>query len=269
MESEISTNPTGGNHMKKLMLGITVTAVIGLSGCNTSGNYFGDQNNVNGTKSKIETSNSLSQGEAHSQDSLDIVPTEMFKNIEELAKHSPIVVVGQIKSDSKSFEYSSATFFESQIQVKNIYRDTKANLSKNQTITLLQNDINEVDPIVKKGEKVLLFLKKYDGPVIKNAYRIVGLYQGHFKVDNSGKLITVGNTNDHKLETTTVPNLNSLDEALDINPYVPEENVQMSDEEIKELNENEQQLLEELPEEVVPEEIVPEEVTPDNGESTN
>lgn len=242
--------------MKKLMIGITVTAVIGLAGCNTPGNYFGEQKNVSGTKSNVETSNSLSQGEAHSHDSLDIVPTEMFKNIEELAKHSPIVIVGQIKSDSKSFEYSSATFFESQIQVKNIYRDTKANLTKNQNITLLQNDINEVDPIVKKGEKVLLFLKKYDGPVIKNAYRIVGLYQGHFKVDNSGKLVTVGNSNEHKLDTKTVPNLNSLDEALDINPYIPEENVQMSDEEIQKLNENEQQLLEELPEEVVPEEEV-------------
>lgn len=256
MESEISTNPIGGSHMKKLMIGITVTAVIGLAGCNTPGNYFGEQKNVSGTKSNVETSNSLSQGEAHSHDSLDIVPTEMFKNIEELAKHSPIVIVGQIKSDSKSFEYSSATFFESQIQVKNIYRDTKANLTKNQNITLLQNDINEVDPIVKKGEKVLLFLKKYDGPVIKNAYRIVGLYQGHFKVDNSGKLVTVGNSNEHKLDTKTVPNLNSLDEALDINPYIPEENVQMSDEEIQKLNENEQQLLEELPEEVVPEEEV-------------
>jgi len=242
--------------MKKLMIGITVTAVMGLAGCNTPGNYFGEQKNVSGTKSNVETSNSLSQGEARSHDSLDIVPTEMFKNIEELAKHSPIVIVGQIKSDSKSFEYSSATFFESQIQVKNIYRDTKANLTKNQNITLLQNDINEVDPIVKKGEKVLLFLKKYDGPVIKNAYRIVGLYQGHFKVDNSGKLVTVGNSNEHKLDTKTVPNLNSLDEALDINPYIPEENVQMSDEEIQKLNENEQQLLEELPEEVVPEEEV-------------
>lgn len=256
MESEISTNPIGGSHMKKLMIGITVTAVMGLAGCNTPGNYFGEQKNVSGTKSNVETSNSLSQGEAQSHDSLDIVPTEMFKNIEELAKHSPIVIVGQIKSDSKSFEYSSATFFESQIQVKNIYRDTKANLTKNQNITLLQNDINEVDPIVKKGEKVLLFLKKYDGPVIKNAYRIVGLYQGHFKVDNSGKLVTVGNSNEHKLDTKTVPNLNSLDEALDINPYIPEENVQMSDEEIQKLNENEQQLLEELPEEVVPEEEV-------------
>lgn len=256
MESEISTNPIGGSHMKKLMIGITVTAVMGLAGCNTPGNYFGEQKNVSGSKSNVETSNSLSQGEAHSHDSLDIVPTEMFKNIEELAKHSPIVIVGQIKSDSKSFEYSSATFFESQIQVKNIYRDTKANLTKNQNITLLQNDINEVDPIVKKGEKVLLFLKKYDGPVIKNAYRIVGLYQGHFKVDNSGKLVTVGNSNEHKLDTKTVPNLNSLDEALDINPYIPEENVQMSDEEIQKLNENEQQLLEELPEEVVPEEEV-------------
>lgn len=256
MESEISTNPIGGSHMKKLMIGITVTAVMGLAGCNTPSNYFGEQKNVSGTKSNVETSNSLSQGEAHSHDSLDIVPTEMFKNIEELAKHSPIVIVGQIKSDSKSFEYSSATFFESQIQVKNIYRDTKANLTKNQNITLLQNDINEVDPIVKKGEKVLLFLKKYDGPVIKNAYRIVGLYQGHFKVDNSGKLVTVGNSNEHKLDTKTVPNLNSLDEALDINPYIPEENVQMSDEEIQKLNENEQQLLEELPEEVVPEEEV-------------
>lgn len=230
--------------MKKLIIGIV--AVLGLTGCNNAGEYLDKQNNVDVPKSEIEKNSSVSQGEENTQGSLDIIPTDVFNTINELAESSPVVVVGQIKNNGKPFEYSSATFFEFQVQVKSIYRDTEGVLTKNGTITLLQNDIDEVDPLVKKGEKVLLFLTKYEGPVIENAYRIVGLYQGHFKIDNSGNLITVGNKNPHKIEKTTIPKLSSLDKVLENNPYVPEELTPMTDEEIEAGNENEKRLLEEL-----------------------
>ena len=61
-------------------------------------------------------------------------------------------------------------------------------LEKGDTITLLQTYVEE-DPIVEKNDEVLLYLKKYDGPVIKDAYRIVGLMQGHFKLDKDGKYL--------------------------------------------------------------------------------
>lgn len=126
----------------------------------------------------------------------------------------------------------------------NLYNE--GTLTKNGTITLLQNDIYEVDPTVKKGEKVLLFLKKYEGPVIENAYRIVGLYQGHFKVNNEGNLVTVGNKNPHQINNINQFELNSLDKIVENNPYVPEESVRKTDEEIEAENEKERQLQEEF-----------------------
>lgn len=229
--------------MKKLIIG--VVAAIGLAGCNTTEESFVGQNSKDDVESMVNVSYVQSQDE-HAVGSLDIVPSEIFNNVNELAESSPIVIVGQVKSDRKSFEYSSVTFFESRIQVKDIYRDTEGKLNKNGTITLLQNDIYEVDPVVKKGEKVLLFLKKYEGPVIADAYRIIGLYQGHYKVSNEGKLVAVGNQKEHKLKDIDTFELSTLEKVLENSPYVQVNiGVPRTEEEIEAANEKEKQLQEE------------------------
>lgn len=232
--------------MKKLIIGIV--AILGLAGCNNGEEYSAKQNNVDIAKVESKNNGAQSHDEhSHGENangSMDIVPTEVFNDINDLAEGAPVVIVGQIKTDSKSFEYSSAIFFESQVQVKDIYRDSQGELKKNGTITLLQNDIDEVDPIVKKGEKVLLFLTKYEGPVIEDAYRVVGLYQGHFKVNKDGKLVTVGNQNPHQVKGVNQFELSSLDSILENNPYVPEEFDPMTDKEIEEENAKERELEE-------------------------
>lgn len=229
--------------MKKLIIGFV--AILGLAGYTTFGEYLNEQSTVDLVKEEVDIEENISQENSRPPGSLDIIPSEIFSDMSELATRSSLVVVGQVKTSSEPFEYGSVTFFESQIQIKDLYRDANNGLTKNDTITLLQNDIEEIDPLVKKGEKVLLFLKKYEGPVIDDAYRIVGLYQGHFKVDSTGNLITVGNKNSHKIKTDSKSNnLSSLDEVLENSPYVEEESTVMTDEEIDAFNEEQKRLLE-------------------------
>lgn len=173
----------------------------------------------------------------------DLAVTESFRHIDDLATRSPIVLVGKVSSHPKSFEYHSVTFFESDIHVQRVYRDVSQKLKQTDTITLLQNDMEE-DPLVKVGENVLLYLQKYEGPVIENAYRIVGLQQGHFKVDRTGTLTSVGESNLYQ-ESGRSADLSKLEALLKDNPYMAEQNDVMTDEDIEAFNETQERLLEE------------------------
>lgn len=173
----------------------------------------------------------------------DLAVTESFRHIDDLATSSPIVIVGKVRSAPKPFTHQSVTFFESHIQVQRVYRDVNGQLKSADTITLLQNDMEE-DPLVKRGENVLLYLQKYEGSVMEDAYRIVGLQQGHFKVNRTGTLTSVGKPNLYQ-ESGLSADLSKLETLLKDNPYVEERNEVMTDEEIEAFNENEVRLFEE------------------------
>lgn len=173
----------------------------------------------------------------------DLAVTESFRHIDDLATSSPIVIVGKVRSAPKPFTHQSVTFFESHIQVQRVYRDVNGQLKSADTITLLQNDMEE-DPLVKRDETVLLYLQRYEGPVMENAYRIVGLQLGHFKVNRTGTLTSIGKPNLYQ-ESGLSADLSKLETSLKDNPYVEERNEVMTDEEIEAFNENEERLLEE------------------------
>ena len=173
----------------------------------------------------------------------DLAVTESFRHIDDLATSSPIVIVGKVSSAPEPFTHQSVTFFESHIQVQRVYRDVNGQLKSADTITLLQNDMEE-DPLVKRDETVLLYLQRYEGPVMENAYRIVGLQLGHFKVNRTGTLTSVGKPNLYQ-ESGLSADLSKLETLLKDHPYVAEKNDVMTDEEIEAFNENEVRLLEE------------------------
>ncbi|WP_214694846.1 hypothetical protein [Exiguobacterium sp. s160] len=173
----------------------------------------------------------------------DLAVTESFRHIDDLATRSPVVIVGKVSSHPRSFEYHSVTFFESDIHVQRVYRDVSHELKQTDTITLLQNDMEE-DRLVRQGENVLLYLQKYEGPVIESAYRIVGLQQGHFKVNRAGTLTSVGESNLYQ-ESRRSADLSKLETLLKDNPYMAEQNDVMTDEDIEAFNETQERLLEE------------------------
>jgi hypothetical protein len=51
-------------------------------------------------------------------------------------------------------------------------------------------------PVMKTGEKYLLFLMPYTGPVASNAYIAVGEFQGKFKISPKGTIEFSGNKHD-------------------------------------------------------------------------
>ncbi|HBV98444.1 MAG: hypothetical protein JL50_20420 [Peptococcaceae bacterium BICA1-7] len=101
-----------------------------------------------------------------------------YSSIEELAKDTPLVITGKVAGNSEKFDYKHVTFIKTKISIENIYRSGYG-LKEGDNITLLQTEMEE-DPVVDKSDKLLLFLRKYEGPVIDDAYMIIGLEKGHF-----------------------------------------------------------------------------------------
>lgn len=175
-------------------------------------------------------------------DTKSVSQVEVFEDMEELAQKAPIVIIGKGTSENEEFEYHGVIFFKSKIEVIDIFRDDENELAKNSTITLLQNG-GEFDPLVKKNEKALLFLKKYRGPMIDHAYRIVGLKQGHYKVKD-GELISLAEKRSKLYNNSEGMTIDDLKNLLQSNPYKPVHTKKRSEKEIKEMNEKEKQMLE-------------------------
>lgn len=163
---------------------------------------------------------------------------EYYEDMDELSASSPIVISGSVADDTESIVYNDVTFHITKIAINKLYRGID-DVSEGDTITLLQTDILE-DPLVEEGKEQILFLKKYQGPVVENAYRIVGLKQGHFTLNSDGKVYPVsinlakssnGKTKDRasslagvEADTASGIPLEELVEIIDSTSYKPPKN---------------------------------------------
>jgi hypothetical protein len=215
--------------VKKSLI-IILASFITLSGCNQQ---QGSYNNSEG----IQKQENLNQSD------VDLV--ENFSNLNELVESSPVVIIAKITNDNEEFTYKEVNFFKTKIKIKDVYRDENKELQKNDEIILLQNDIDDLDPKVIKNEEVLLFIKKYEGPVIKNAYRIVGLVQGHFKLKD-GQLISKTDQKSKIYNNTNSISVEEVKDALSITPYDPKKNEIKTIEEIEKQNEKEKELKKQM-----------------------
>jgi hypothetical protein len=125
-----------------------------------------------------------------------------YKSMDDLIKDSPIIVIGTVDGGNEEVEYSRVTFALTTFKVETAIRGTVPG-----TINILQTKMSE-DPYINNGDRMLLFLVKYTGPVSDNAYRMKGLYQGQYKIDGT-KVIRNG---DNKLTGSEI--LESLDSLI-------------------------------------------------------
>lgn len=160
---------------------------------------------------------------------------EYYDSLEALSKSSPIVISGTLTGSTENFVYKDVTFNKSSITINKLLRGDES-LSEGDTITLLQTDILE-DPVVEEGKEQILFLKKYSGPVLENAYLIVGLKQGHFTLDSDGTVYPIAatmkkssnnKTGQHdsqsigvEAETSSGFSLKELEDILEKASYIP------------------------------------------------
>lgn len=167
---------------------------------------------------------------------VEVVPSEQVRDVEQLTSQSPVILIGHVTRDAMPFTYQNVTFYEAEVKVKQMYRDKKKTLQLDERVTLIQNDD---DIRLDAGDDVLLFLKEMEGPINESAYRIVGLDRGQFTLtpDKTAKPIDPSSP-------IRPFDLNTLENVVATIPYAPEQNKRLTEDEIEALNEEERRLQE-------------------------
>lgn len=109
----------------------------------------------------------------------DAKMVDNYASIDDLIKDTPIIVMGTVESNNEEIVYGDVTFGLTKFKVETTYRGKVSD-----TINILQTKMND-DPFIHKGDKMILFLVRYEGPVTSDAYRFKGLYQGQYKIEGS------------------------------------------------------------------------------------
>jgi hypothetical protein len=112
---------------------------------------------------------------------------DSYESIDDLIKDSPVIVIGTVDSGNEKIEYGEVNFALTKFRIETAVRGTLA-----ETINILQTKSKE-DPFLKKGDRMILFLVKYDGPVTEDAYRLKGLYQGQYTIEGTKVVKSNGN----------------------------------------------------------------------------
>ncbi len=101
------------------------------------------------------------------------------ENLDSLTEDSDTIVEGKATQLQEEFKYDDISFYKTQVKIRAVLKGQP--ISKNECITILQTKSIE-DPAIGKNSNIILFLEKYEGPIISDAYVCKGLSQGHYKV---------------------------------------------------------------------------------------
>lgn len=152
-----------------------------------------------------------------------------FQTVGELSKSAKLVIVGKaVSSDNRP--YQNIPFTLVTIEVERVLQGDVnvgdqlqivetggvfAGQSKTGDAGQAVEAAFEGVPVMKEGERWLLFLTQYDpGPVAKDAYSVLGVFQGKARIGDTGKIIFTGDPATFDDAMFTVPrSLNGLTEA--------------------------------------------------------
>lgn len=158
---------------KLILMIIVITAIIGLCLCINLNNER--------TVEKVNLSLSL---------------TREYKTLEDLKNAAEVITQVEI-DNSKSFTYNDVPFTISDAKLIKTYKGNIFNDKINLLETGGQIDNKEYSPegndVLKKREKAILFLKKYEGPITDDAYVILGVYQGKYKISSDDNQLIIPN----------------------------------------------------------------------------
>jgi hypothetical protein len=135
-----------------------------------------------------------------------------YTSVDDLIKDSPVIVVGTVDSTNSEFSWGEVPFALTKFKIETAIRGTVP-----ATINILQTKSSD-DPFLQKGNRMVLFLVKYTGPVTEDAYRMKGLYQGQYTIKGT-KIVKNG---ENKLTGDEIlANLDKLTARVDLLGYVP------------------------------------------------
>ncbi|REB06017.1 hypothetical protein DVB69_13855 [Sporosarcina sp. BI001-red] len=128
----------------------------------------------------------------------DIV--DHFSNVEELSARAELILEVDVNS-TESIDFGDLVFTVSNNTVKKVYKGNEDMKSvsiletggigrlnvngKRAEANLILNDNEEF----KKKDKAIVYLEKYEGPIAKDCYVILGVYQGKFKLKNTNEIV--------------------------------------------------------------------------------
>lgn len=139
---------------------------------------------------------------------------ESYNTIEELKGSAELIVEAEVKS-TKAVSAQGVPFTLSKALVVKSY---KGDIQKGEYINILetggaidgQEYLIDENKVFQPGDKTIVFLDKYEGPVTDDAFVILGVYQGKFLLKDDGSLIPsrnvpkaleeISHINDLKLE---------------------------------------------------------------------
>lgn len=175
---------------------ILVIAMIALAVVTAVYSYNDYQSKIN----KINASDSAPQV----QRSLSL--TDEFRSIQELRDRAELIALVSVKS-TKSLTVSGVTFTLSESEIKEVFKGDAPqrviNILETGGIDGKGNMISYSDnPVFQRNDQAVVFLERYVGDVAKDAYVILGVYQGKFRVVDEDKLIPTTGVSD-QLENLT------------------------------------------------------------------
>jgi hypothetical protein len=175
---------------------ILVIAMIALAVVTAVYSYNDYQSKIN----KINASDSAPQV----QRSLSL--TDEFRSIQELRDRAELIALVSVKS-TKSLTVSGVTFTLSESEIKEVFKGDAPqrviNILETGGIDGKGNMISySENPVFQRNDQAVVFLERYVGDVAKDAYVILGVYQGKFRVVDEDKLISSTGVSD-QLENLT------------------------------------------------------------------
>lgn len=156
--------------------------------------------------------------------------------LEELVEISPLIVECKVIGNEKKFSFDNAKYVKVDVSVKNVTRENYG-VTVNSVITILQSDTDEISPL-KKGEDLVLLLDKYEGPVTQNSYAIIGGDKGQIQLINDKLHLKSINSGGY-YEDIKKNDINSFKELIKNKPF---NSKKKSIEKIKKENEREMEL---------------------------
>jgi|GEM_PF-2015417 hypothetical protein len=141
----------------------------------------------------------------------DLKMVDNYGSIDDLIKDSPVIVVGTVDSENNEFVWGEVPFATTTFKIETCIRGDVTGI-----ITILQTKSNE-DPFLNNGNRMVLFLEKYDGPITEDAYVVKGLYQGQYTIKGTKIVKNIDNmlTGDEVLQ-----NIETLTARADVLGYV-------------------------------------------------
>lgn len=162
-----------------------------------------------------------------------------FSTYSQLIENSPVVIVGNVVSENKGIVYDGIKFAITEVAVGEVVRGDV----KTKTIRILQTKAEE-DPFLVKNSEVILFLSEYIGPITEDAYVINGLQNGQYIVRDG--LLHEVNLEHKRSAVLEKTELSQVIFDVKNTEYRGATILQESEEEIREANEKEMELLEQL-----------------------